>query len=84
MARQSGDRWFVGGMNGDETRSAAVPMEFLGPGSYVARVIMDADEVSEYPDRVWEKKRDVKSGDTITLPMAPGGGFVIYLRPAKN
>lgn len=79
MARQSGNDWFLGGMNGNSARSVHIPLEFLGPGEYSASICADADEVADYPDRILETTRDVTSTTALRLTMASGGGFVARL-----
>jgi alpha-glucosidase len=84
IARRSGKDWFIGGMNGDAERSVSIPLSFLGAGEFNARSWSDAEEVADYPDRVWEKRASVKAGDVLTFRMACGGGYVAHLSAAAK
>ena len=83
IARRSGNDWFIGGMNGDAERSVSIPLRFLGAGEFNARSWSDAEEVADYPERVWEKRAAVKAGDVLTARMASGGGYVAHLSARK-
>ena len=39
VARRSGERWFIGAMNGDTARTVTVPLAFAGAGRYRLRVV---------------------------------------------
>ncbi len=73
FARRSGDRWFLGVLNGPGARSVDLGLGFLGKGKYRALLARDKGE-----DRgaIELEERDVTSGDTLPLPLRPGGGFV--------
>jgi alpha-glucosidase len=81
IARQAGKSWYVGAMNGDTARTAQIPLGFLGTGRFRARIWSDAEEVGEYPDRVWVKEDVVDSTRTLPAKLAPGGGFVARIVP---
>ena len=84
VARRSGADWFLGGMNGETARSVEIPLSFVGLGEYKARIWSDAEEVAEYPERLWEKQITVKRGDALKAQMASGGGYVVHLTPASR
>lgn len=81
LARQSGSTWFVGGMTNEEDRRITIPFGFLGKGKFSAKIYMDPEEAADYPDRVYTIEKTVSAKDTVPLTMAPGGGFVILLKP---
>jgi len=80
MARKSGEDWFLGGMNGNETRELQVHLDFLDAGEYTARLYLDADEAADYPDRIWERSTGVSPDTTWQVKMAAGGGFVAHIK----
>ena len=84
IARRSGSDWFIGGMNGDTARSVSIPLRFLGAGEFTARSWSDAEEVADYPERVWEKRASVKAGDVLTVRMAASGGYAAHLSAARK
>jgi alpha-glucosidase len=74
--------WYVGGVTDEQARDTEVRLGFLTAGKrYTATIYRDgptAEMGAKGKDMVVEK-RDVRSGDTIRLRMAPGGGFAIRL-----
>jgi alpha-glucosidase len=83
IARQAADSWYIGLMNGDTPRTVSIPLGFLGPGRYAARLWSDAEEVADYPERVWVKEELVDSGRSLKAVLASGGGFVARLQPVR-
>jgi len=71
-------------MNGDEARTIEIRLGFLEAGRYTARIIMDADEAIDYPERIWEKEIQVTNGDTLKARMASGGGYVVHFKKAGS
>jgi alpha-glucosidase len=62
----------------------ALPLAFLGPGRYTARIWEDAPDAESDPNHLTTETRNVSSADTLTLRLALDGGFVAQLAPAKN
>jgi len=83
IARQSGEKWFVGGMNNEQSRTVAIPLNFLGTGKYQAKIWADPEEAADYPDRVWIEEKSVTASTQLTAKIAAGGGYVVYLVPVK-
>jgi alpha-glucosidase len=73
FARRSGDTWFVAVVNGPDARSLKVPLTFLGPGEYRSLTVRDRDGD---PDTVRVEEGTARRGDTLTVELAKGGGFV--------
>ncbi len=84
-ARRSGDKWFVGAMNGEDPTRIEIPLDFLGSGEWVAKTFTDAaattSESNPTPLDVNEFK--VTSTDVLTTNLGRSGGQAIQLRPAK-
>ena len=77
------DNWFVGGKCDENGHRAVVKLDFLDPGRrYECTIYKDA------PDADYEKnpkayvitRRTVKSGQTIKVDEARGGGFAVSLK----
>lgn len=81
MARRNGDAWYVGAMTGNEKRSVEVPLDFLGGGRYRLELFADGPRADKVPEQVTRATRYVTSADTITIEMAPGGGYAARLLP---
>ncbi|WP_162181674.1 glycoside hydrolase family 97 C-terminal domain-containing protein, partial [Glycomyces tenuis] len=73
VARRSGEDWFIGAMT-DQARTATVPLDFLGEGTYTATVFADDEH-----GRVEVSTQEVAGGDTLTLPMIATGGVSVHL-----
>jgi len=71
VARRSGARWYVAGINGENTEKVlSLDLSFLG--NKKGRIISDADE----PRTFTNKEITLDAGRT-TVTMKPQGGFVI-------
>jgi alpha-glucosidase len=83
IARRKGDEWFIGSMADETPRSLEVPLDFLSEGKYEAVIWTDADDADTNPWHLTKQNIIVTAEDKITAKMAPAGGHVIHLRPAK-
>ncbi|HOP97805.1 MAG TPA: glycoside hydrolase family 97 protein [Verrucomicrobiota bacterium] len=81
LARRSGDRWYVAAMNGDDAAQLEMPLKFLGRGRWTLRSFRDKPDGSDYA-AVIEAEEDVNSKSTLSLSLAPAGGFAGILRKA--
>jgi hypothetical protein len=74
LARRRGADWFVGAVTAGGPQTVAAPLSFLGAGTWLADV---------YPDDLSAvKTQRVTSADTLSVPVATNGGFVVQLCPA--
>jgi glucan 1,4-alpha-glucosidase len=80
------DEWYVGAITDEHPRTATIPLGGLPPGRwYVATVYADA------PDAHWERNpmaykirsHRVDARTVLKIPLAPGGGAAISLKPAS-
>ncbi|MBI1941322.1 MAG: glycoside hydrolase family 97 C-terminal domain-containing protein, partial [Acidobacteria bacterium] len=65
-------------------RSLEIPLDFLGPGSYVAEIWSDAPETAGDPDVLVKDRRSVLAQDTIRAKLSSGGGWVLHVKPAAR
>jgi len=80
FARRSGQRWFIGIINGGQNSTLDIPLSFLKRGEYQMIQLGDA------PDRDdgWQREeKAVKRSDNLRMTLRPGGGCVVELRPKK-
>jgi len=73
FARRTGDTWFLAVMCGPHGKTIHVPLSFLADGPYKASLVGDS---KEKPDAVVLEDRAVQRGDTLTIEMPNGGGFI--------
>ncbi|MBO7544111.1 MAG: glycoside hydrolase family 97 protein [Bacteroidales bacterium] len=77
------DVWYVGGVVGEEARTATFALDFLTPGlKYEATLYADAPDADyETNSQAYVITRsEVTSEDSFTIPMARSGGFALSLR----
>jgi alpha-glucosidase len=78
LARRKGDSWFVGVINGSkEKRNYALDLSFLGDGRYKATLVRDQ---MDKPAAMTIEQTSAEKMGKIAVEMAPGGGFVAYLK----
>ncbi len=80
---RGGPNWYVGAVSDENARTVSVPLDFLDAGAvYAAQIYRDgadADYRTEARHSIVIETRQVRKGDTLSLPVAPGGGFAIRL-----
>jgi alpha-glucosidase len=77
LARRKGARWYLGAMTNEQARSVAVPLPFLGRGTFKATIWQDGPGANDVARTV----RKVSRGDTLTIRMAGGGGAAVIIEP---
>lgn len=85
---RDGENWYVGAVGDEQERTVSFKLDFLSPGkNYVAEIYRDGDDADYRTEKrhsiVIENKK-LTSADTLTLRLAPGGGFAIRLVAAKG
>lgn len=85
IARKERDTedWFVGSITNEDARKLEITLDFLDEG-----IIYEVIIYKDGPDAHWDEnptdyaieKRDVKSGEKLTLKLAPGGGTAISIK----
>jgi alpha-glucosidase len=73
FARRSGDSWHLAIMCGPEERTIKVPLGFLRDGRYEASLVRDDPDRD---DALIVEKKLLGRGDTLTIEIRKGGGFV--------
>lgn len=75
-------QWFCGGVTDEQAREFDIPLDFLGPGHFEARVYADADDAHYLtnPQAYTITSEPVDASERLHIKMAPGGGFGISFR----
>ena len=79
-------QWFCGGVTDEQERTFEIPLDFLEEGTeYVAKIYADAEDAHYLtnPQAYTITEQEVSSESTITVKMAPGGGFGISFEPCR-
>jgi alpha-glucosidase len=79
VARKSGEEWYVGAMTDWTPRELEIDFGFLGPGEYTAEVFAAGFNAARHASDFTKTTAVVKSGDRMTLKLAPGGGWAARL-----
>ncbi|KUL15016.1 MAG: Uncharacterized protein XE13_0873 [Proteiniphilum sp. 51_7] len=80
LARRSGSDWYIGGITGWESLDMTVDLSFLPAGQYEMTLFRDGVNAHRKGTDYRKETRTVASGETISLHLAPGGGFAAKLR----
>lgn len=83
VARRRGREWFVGAMTNEEPRTLRVPLNFLGRGAYTLDAFADGADAARDPKQLSVSTSIVRAGETLTLSVAPSGGYAARLGPGR-
>ena len=81
VARRRGDAWYLGGITNWMPRELDVPLTFLGPGEFAAKLYVDGSLDEAEPNAIELTSRQCHATTALPVNLAPGGGFVGVLRP---
>jgi alpha-glucosidase len=73
FVRRSGEQWFIAAVNGNSVRTIRITLSFLPGDSHSAVLVRDQPDS---PAAVKIEKMALKRGDTLTVNLSSGGGFV--------
>ena len=79
VARRLGDVWYVGGQTSWDERDVEIPLSFLGEGSYTTTLLTDGINANHNAEDYQLDSQFHHSGESLTIHMASGGGFVLKL-----
>lgn len=80
IARRKGRDWFLGSMTNWNPRSFDLPLDFLGPGNYMAEIYADSPDSDLYPKKVVIEKRRVSKDQMLSIRLSSAGGCAIHLK----
>ena len=83
VARRRGREWFVGAMTNERQRTLRLPLGFLGRGSYRLTAFADGEGAADDPKQISVSDATVSASETLTLRLAPGGGYAARLKPVR-
>jgi alpha-glucosidase len=78
--RAANGDWYVGAMTDWTSRELTLDLTFLGDGTHRMEVWQDGPNAARFGEDFIRFGRDVQRGDQVTVPMAPGGGWVARIR----
>jgi len=80
IARRSGKDWYLGGLTNSQARSTTVKLDFLKDGHYRLHLWKDAPDSNVNAEHLETEDKPVTAADTLTVTLAPAGGFVAWLQ----
>ena len=78
-ARRKGNTWYVAGQTNWDERTVTLPLSFLGEGFYFVDLLTDGINANHNAEDYRLDRQTRHNGETLTLKMASGGGFVLKL-----
>ena len=81
VARRRGRDWWFGALTNWTARALEIDLSFLPAGAFEADIHRDGPNADRVGVDVLREKRTVSSGERLTLPLAPGGGWAAHLTP---
>ena len=79
VAKRSGERWFLGVINGLEARDIVLDIPFLQEGEFTLSYWADGKN----PTDVIRKDVKLKPGKPIKMHLAPSGGYAAVITPVR-
>lgn len=79
-ARQKDQDWYLGGMTNWTKRSLEIPLSFLDDGSYKAIICADGINADRHAADYLITEKTVRKSDTLSINMAPGGGYMAFIQ----
>ena len=77
------DAWYIGGVTDENERTVSIHLDFLNEHqTYHATIYRDGDDADWHnnPEAYSIDTQQVTSQDTLSIRMAPGGGFAIAIK----
>jgi alpha-glucosidase len=83
VARRKGETWYVGAITDWTGREVSLDFSFLGDGNYTLEIFADGPNANRVGSDYIKNTRQITKNDKLTIQMAPGGGWVGIITPAR-
>ena len=82
MMRETETEYLVAAVTNEEARTLSIPLDFLPEGFYTIQLMLDGEDAHYLTNRetYQVKTQEVKSGDSIQVKLAPGGGACMRIK----
>jgi len=81
IARRKNQDWFVGAITNTSPRDLIIPLSFLSPGTFEAKVKTDS---SNDPNTISESVQNITKESKLNIRLAAGGGMVAQITFLKK
>ncbi|MEM7572934.1 MAG: glycoside hydrolase family 97 catalytic domain-containing protein [Bacteroidota bacterium] len=78
------DSWYIGILNGNVTRELNLSMDFLEAGEYQMEIFRDGPNAERFAEDYQRVNRTISAGETISISLTTGGGWVARLQPVSE
>ena len=79
IAKQSGEKWFVGVLNNSREREVTLDTGFLPAGKYRVEIWSDAKDSGKNPKNLKKETLLLEAGKPLKVKMAKAGGYVAVI-----
>lgn len=79
IARRTGNDWYIGGITNWDSRDMTIDLSFLPKGNYKLTLFRDGPNAHRKGVDYVHETQEVSAGDSLSIHLAPGGGFAIKL-----
>ena len=79
LARKKGEHWYVGAMTNEEMREFTIDLSFLDANMYDAHIFEDGMNADRFASDYRLTKKTISKTDTLSIKLAPGGGYAAKL-----
>lgn len=84
IARNNEDKWYVGAMTNEKQRQLSFKADFLSEGQkYIMEYVADGPNAHKHASDHVMGTQIISPGETITVNMSKGGGWVAIISPLK-
>ena len=86
MMRETDKDYLIGAVTNEEPRSLSIPLSFLPEGVYTVQLMLDGDDAHYLTNResYQVETREVKSGDSLSVKLAAGGGACLRIQKSDS
>lgn len=80
LAKQSGDKWYVGVINNSQGRTVQLPLSFLPQGTYQVEYWKDGNKADKDATHCQHATTRLKASQPLTVKLAQAGGYVAIIK----
>lgn len=84
IARRSGDQWFIGMINAEQSRQTNLALDFLSPGKKYQATLYYDDPTVDTKTHVGMRSQTVTAESSLEVEMLVSGGAAIWIRPLED
>jgi alpha-glucosidase len=79
IAKQSGNKWFIGVLNNSVEKEITIDTQFLPAGKYTIEIWADAKDANKNPKNIAKASQTIEAGKPLKVKLAKAGGYVAVI-----